>query len=173
MSEKTVAGSSDADVQDMATLVAGMSRFLTGLSNLPPFQEAGMGLSEWSALSIIAGKTGLNNRQLANALGVSAQRVNQITEALQNAGHVLLNTPADDKRKKTITITASGKARLDALNAKLQPLISAAVSRSKTVGRASRIVNRTLMPIVTSPKAAERKVPRTKEAVLQRRAARE
>ena len=40
-------------VEDLATLVAAISRFLTRLSKLPAFEHAGLGLAEWSALSII------------------------------------------------------------------------------------------------------------------------
>jgi DNA-binding MarR family transcriptional regulator len=142
-------------VPDLAALVAGLSRFLSRLASIPPFQEAGLGLAEWSALTIIAGKQGINNRHLAGALGVSAQRVNQITDSLKTMGLIVLNVVPEDARKKVITVTPAGSARLTELNSKLQPTIAAALGkRQNSLARVNTMLQKTLMRIVATPKAA-------------------
>jgi DNA-binding MarR family transcriptional regulator len=130
-----------------------MSRFLTRIARLAPFEKAGLGVAEWSALSVIANKSGINNRQLVGLLGVSAQRVNQITDSLKSAGYISLAVAPDDARKKVISVTPTGTARLNELNSKLLPIIEAAIQkRPQILTRANRMINITLMRIVARPK---------------------
>jgi DNA-binding MarR family transcriptional regulator len=146
-------------VEDLATLVAGISRFLTRLAKLPAFQDAGLGLAEWSALSIIAQNNGINSRQLANSLGVSAQRINQIAESLKVAGFITLTPDADDARKKNIEITGSGSERLQDLNAKLLPILTSALGkRERILRRTSHLINRTLMRVALHAKPGKRQL---------------
>ena len=153
----TATSKSEMEALDLAIIVAGMSRFLTRLTNMPSFQEAGLGLAEWSALSIVTEKHGLNSRQLANILGITAQRINQIMESLRVRGLISLNSSPDDARKKIISVTPAGAAKLQALNAKLQPIIAAALSdRPQLLSRANRVINGALMRIVLPPKPVER-----------------
>lgn len=155
MTDTSTTAAPESKVQDLVTLVAALNRFLIRLSALPPFQEAGLGLAEWSALSIIADRQGVNNRQLANVLGVSPQRINQITESLKAASLIFISSSADDARKKIITITPAGQARLRELNAKLQPKLSVVLSkRPGLLVRTNGLINKTLMRIVISPKPA-------------------
>ena len=164
MSDANADGASEIKIQDLATLVAGMSRLLTRLAGMPAFQEAGMGLAEWSALSFISGKNGINYKQLANALGVSAQRVNQIADLLRDGGNIAVNTSADDARKKIIMITPSGSQRLSELNGKLLPIITAGLNkRPKVIGRASSMIDRILKHVAGPGKA------KGKEAAKKRR----
>lgn len=159
MSDLATQRDAQANVPDLATLVAGLSRFLNRLASIPPFQEAGLGLAEWSALTIIASKGGINNRHLAGALGVSAQRVNQITDSLRTMSLVVLNSVPDDARKKVITITPAGATRLTELNSKLQPTITAALGkRQNSLIRVNAMLQKTLMRIVATPKTAAPKV---------------
>jgi len=158
MSDPTNLSATEIKVQDLATLVAGLNRFLMRLSNMPAFQEAGLGLAEWSALSLIAGKGDINNRQLANALGVSPQRINQITDTLRGSGLVSASASADDARKKIINITQLGSARLTELDAKLQAKISLILrKRPGVLRRANTIVNKTLMRLVAPVQTKEMK----------------
>lgn len=144
-------------VEDLATLVAGISRFLTRLAKLPAFQDAGLGLAEWSALSIIAQHNGINSRQLANALGVSAQRINQIAESLKASGFITLTPDLEDARKKNIEITESGSTRLRELNTKLLPILSVALGkRERILRRTNQLINRTLMRVVLHAKPGKR-----------------
>ena len=145
-------------VEDLATLVAAISRFLTRLAKLPAFEDSGLGLAEWSALSIIAQNDGMNSRQLANALGVSAQRINQIADSLKASAFITLSPDSEDARKKNIGITAAGSSSLKELNAKLLPILSSALGkRPGTLARTSRHMSRTLMRVVLHAKAKERK----------------
>jgi DNA-binding MarR family transcriptional regulator len=142
-------------VEDLAGFVTALSRFMTRLSNIPPFKQAGLGLAEWSALSMIARREGINSRQLANLLGVSAQRVNQLVDSLKRSELVGQTTSPDDARQRILTVTPEGGRRLAELNAQLHPLIAAALqSRPRSLRNASRLL-RTLMRIVQAPKLHE------------------
>ena len=155
MNKATSDGTANIDIKDLASTVAGLSRFLTLLSKIEPFQEAGLGLAEWLALSILADKNGINSRQLANLLGVSAQRVNQIAESLKASELITLKLSADDARQKAISVTPVGEARLNKLNTRLQTLIDTHLSkRPEVLSRTNRAINRILMKIVLPPKAA-------------------
>lgn len=170
MSNASTDGATEIKIQDLATLVAGMSRLLTRLANTPAFQEAGMGLAEWSALSFISGRNGINYKQLANALGVSAQRVNQIADLLRDGGNIAVNTSADDARKKIIMITPSGSQRLSELNAKLLPIVTAGLNkRPKVIGRASSMIDRILKHIAGPEKAKEKKAAKKRRERASRR----
>ena len=155
--QTTTTADTTIKVEDLATLVAGISRFLTRLAKLPAFADAGLGLAEWSALSIIAGNNGINSRQLANLLGVSAQRINQIAESLTSSGLITLTPDAEDARKKNIQITQSGSDRLQELNSRLLPILTKALGkRQKMLGRTSHLINRTLMRVVLHAKPGKR-----------------
>lgn len=145
-------------VQDLATLVAALNRFLMRLSSMPAFQEAGIGLAEWSALSLIATRGDLNNRQLANALGVSPQRVNQITDSLRHSEMISIALSTEDARKKIIAITPAGTARLNELDTKLRPRIAQILkNRPGTLSRVNAIVSKLLMRLVVPAKSDGRK----------------
>src|SRR5262245_28703336 len=98
---------------ELAALVATLNRFLLRFGALDLFQGAGLGLTEWSALSLIAARPGINNRQVATLLGVSPQRVNQITDALKAAGLIAVSASPEDGRVRAISITHQGAARLE------------------------------------------------------------
>lgn len=168
MSDTDFSPALDIKVQDLATLVAALNRFLMRLSTMSAFQEAGLGLAEWSALSVIAEWPGINNRQLANILGVSPQRINQVTDSLRASALVSINSSPTDARKKVISITPAGTRRLHDLNAKLQPKIAAALSkRPQLLSRTHMMINKTLMRIVGGAKPTKLPVrQQVKERVL-------
>lgn len=114
-------------VDDFAGLVANMSRLLTGLARIKPFSDADLGLAEWVTLSMLAQKDGVSNKQLGRSLGVTGQRVNQISASLTKAGLIAVTQSAEDNRANEIKITASGKARIDAVNSQLNPLLAVAL----------------------------------------------
>ena len=71
-----------------------MSRFLTGLAVIPTFKAAEIGLAEWVALCALAEADGIGNKQLAKRLGVTGQRVNQVTNELVDAGLISIDAVA-------------------------------------------------------------------------------
>jgi DNA-binding MarR family transcriptional regulator len=147
--DKIPAVPAEAQTEDLAALVAGLSRFMSGLSKLPQFEQAKLGFAEWSVLSILSKGKPFSSAQLMRTLGVSKQRVSQIIDSLKTENLIELSPVAGDARKKLISITSAGTDRMNKLNTSLQPLVSSALTkRPNSLARASRIVNRSLMRIV-------------------------
>jgi DNA-binding MarR family transcriptional regulator len=152
---RDAAPKSPPNVETFAKLVAGMSRFLSGLSRAEPFADATIGLAEWSALAVLAKNGGISNGLLAKLLGVTNQRATQITESLKNAGLITISQASNDSRKNVITIGDAGKEKLDAVNLKLEPILETAIGKNvRSLSAADRIINRRLMSIV------KKRVPR-------------
>lgn len=146
------APASDLLLNDFAELVAGMSRFLARLSGISVFTTAGLGLSEWVALSVLSQNEGISAKQLAAKLGVTGQRVNQITSGLISAGLIISTVSKEDSRKHELRVSAAGKRELQSLNRQLRPLIEAAFPKREQA--ISRLAKRTksLMRIVGKAK---------------------
>ena len=129
----------EINVDDFAVLIANMSRLLTGLARITPFSEANMGLAEWVALSMLAQKDGVSNKQLGRNLGVTSQRVNQICTSLAKAQLVTVGQSADDNRANEIKITPLGKTQIEGVNSKLKPLLETVLKgRERTLVSVSK-----------------------------------
>jgi len=109
--------------QEFAGLVTGMSRFLGQLSSCGPFQEADIGIGEWSLLNHLS-QGPVEQRKLTRDLGVTKQRVNQICDSLKKSGTIEITPAPDDPRMNSVAITAAGKARVEGINAKLIPSLT-------------------------------------------------
>lgn len=137
------------ETQDLAAfvgVVAGMSRFLTGLAGAAPFKEGGLSLAEWAALSVIAERKSLTGTQLAKALGISRQRVNQIGDALRQSSFISIEPSAANAHSKLLRITAAGRSQLETVNAALLPKISQLAAAHPT---ALRRMERMLRQLIT------------------------
>jgi len=119
-------GLTDSDLEDVSGLVMSMLRLLTRLGQLRPFGDAGVGLSEWLALTILSQENEINNKTLGRSLGVSYQRANQIRVSLSRAGLITVERSAEDNRANKIQLNAEGRAKLEALNAQLRQLLGGA-----------------------------------------------
>lgn len=138
----------EIDVADFSSLIAGMSRLLIGTASIAPFKEANLGLAEWVALSVLAEKDGVSNKQLARTLGVTGQRANQVGASLKDAGLIAIQQSGEDSRKNEIKITEVGRSRYNAINEQLKPLLAASLKgREKSLSSASRQI-KVLMRIV-------------------------
>lgn len=145
-------------VDVFAQLIGSASRLLTGVAALAPFKEGKLGLAEWIALSLISQNENMTNRQIATSLGVTAQRVNQLTESLSAAQLISITQASDDSRKKVIRITPLGRNELSALNAKLTPiLVEPMKSNPRAVVRTARGIAR-LTQVVAPRKGKAEKV---------------
>jgi len=122
--ESEVKSQVEVSVDDFAGLVAYMSRLLAGLVKVKPLEDANLSLAEWVALSMLAQKDGVNNKQLARNLGVSGQRVNQICAALRKTELISVEQSGSDSRASVIKITDSGRAQIATVNMQLKSLLS-------------------------------------------------
>lgn len=158
-------------IEDFSALVAGMSRILSGLGRLQPFIDADMGLGEWVAVTTLAEKDGINNKMLARTLGVSGQRVNQICQSLSSGGLIKVNQSAEDNRSNEITITEAGRAKLNAVNLQLLPLLADALKgKERSVAVAARQLKQVMRVLRVKDGEARKLDTKEKEA---KRAARE
>lgn len=134
-------GATDAPAT-FARLVAGMSRFLTQLSQAAPFSNANIALGEWCMLAMIANTDGVAANALARILGVTNKRVAQISQALNKANLVSISKPANSKRE-IVAITEAGAAALRQLNVALEPLVAGADgARRKSLADAEKVLLR-------------------------------
>jgi DNA-binding MarR family transcriptional regulator len=114
----------NSDIEDLADIVASMSRFLTRFAGTPPFTEAHLGLAEWLGLMTLKGKPGLSNKQFAKLLGTTVQRAAQISDALKRAELISVDQSVEDARVHSMNVTEAGSQRLSELNGKLTPLVA-------------------------------------------------
>lgn len=137
------------EIDTFAHLVAGMSRFLSGLSRAEPFAGATIGLAEWSTLAVLTKSGKVSNSLLAKILGITNQRATQITESLKSSGLISITQAPDDSRKNVIVISEAGKAKLSTVNLKLEPMLAEAFGKNvRFLTAADRIINRRLMTMV-------------------------
>lgn len=137
--------------EGFAELVTGMSRFLSKLATYAPFEESNVGLAEWSLMNRLAESTG-SNRGLTKELGVSKQRVTQLTDSLKAAGLITMAQVEGDARQNSITLTDAGKEQLQAINGKLTPLLIEAFGEKAKVMHSATKSMKVLTRVVTAPK---------------------
>lgn len=126
MSEKQQAA---ITAEQFAELIFSMNRLMSRLSGAAMFREAGIGISEWSALNLLA-RGDASNGALARDLGLTKQRINQIVEDLKKEGYVIVGQNVRDGRANVISLTVTGRTRLEALNNQLTPLLVSGLSGS-------------------------------------------
>jgi len=132
---------SDELLPGFADLVVGISRLLVRLAALPPFRNARFTLADWVALSVLAKNPPKNSRQLANSLGVTRQRANQIKASLEQARLVSAVQSSEDARQKVLTVTNRGHAQLADINLQLQNVLaSGLLGKERVLLRASKAV---------------------------------
>ena len=125
----------------LADLVVGMSRLLVVLSAIEPFKDAGFGLADWVALSVLARGPVHNNRELAKVLGVTRQRANQIKTILEEERLISSTQSEEDARENVLNVTEAGHARLAEINAKILAIMSSSLkNREQLLARANRSV---------------------------------
>jgi DNA-binding MarR family transcriptional regulator len=160
-------------VEAFANVVALMSRFLTRLANLEAFKQADVGLAEWLALMAIRTAEGTNNKQLANALGISGQRAAQIGEALKSAGLITAVQSLKDSRKNVMATTELGRASLEKLNEALLHLIADRLKgKSRMLAMARRDMRALMQIVVQAADAPDKKVTRQQKIEARDRASR-
>lgn len=154
------------NVEDFSSLIANMSRLLSGLGRIKPFSEADIGLAEWVALTLLGNKDGVSNKVLGRNLGVSGQRANQISTSLAKAGLIVVKQSAEDNRANEIKITAAGRSKIESVNSQLLPLLADALKgKEKTLANASkqlRLLSRIVR--VDKPDEAGKKAKKEKKA---------
>jgi DNA-binding MarR family transcriptional regulator len=150
-----------------AEIASTMSRFLSRLSEFAPFRESNVGIAEWSVLNALSKVESGSNKQLVRDLGITKQRVNQLCDALKMAGYISVTAAESDARKGVIVLTPAGRSELEAVNAKLTPLLTdglAGKERTLTMARKSL---KALMHLVSGGRGSEdapreEKVPQPK-----------
>jgi DNA-binding MarR family transcriptional regulator len=117
-------------VEDIASLVAGMNRFLSNFGQHPAFREAKISLAEWLVLSMLAQKSAENSKGLIRILGLSPQRLKQILDLLKNAGLVEI---AGGAPRDAVALSEQGRVVVNTISAALQPQIVGAFKGKERV----------------------------------------
>ncbi|QIQ06682.1 MarR family transcriptional regulator [Streptomyces liangshanensis] len=73
---------------------------------------AGLSLSRAKVLRLLAGHGALHQAELAALLGQAPRSVSQTVEALERAGLIARTVDPGDRRRKTVSVTAEGRAAL-------------------------------------------------------------
>ncbi len=105
-------------VEDIASVIAVMNRFLSNFSQNPALKNGKVTLADWLVLTMISQKSAGNSKALSKATGVNQQRLKQVLDGLKTAGLVMFG---DSGPKETIEVTNQGRARLDEIGEALQP----------------------------------------------------
>jgi len=157
----------EVNVEEFATLVANMSRLLSGFGGLEPLRQAGLSLGEWVALATLArADEGATNKVLGRNLGVAPQRAGEISSSLLRGGLVSIG-PSTGKRDQVslVKLSAAGKAKLDEVNAGLGPILSQALKGRSLLGAKKQMKSLgRLLRMETPEKATKRKEKKAKKA---------
>ncbi|WP_327276452.1 MarR family transcriptional regulator [Streptomyces sp. NBC_01224] len=73
---------------------------------------AGLSLSRTKVLQLLARRGALHQAELAEALGQAPRSVTQTVEALERDGFITRASDTEDRRRKTVSLTATGQAAL-------------------------------------------------------------
>jgi DNA-binding MarR family transcriptional regulator len=143
----------EVEAEDLAQLVAGMSRFLRVLMRAEAFKDSGIGLAEWAALNMLVTEGPRSLRQLGRSVGLGGPMAHQLVEVLMSGGLV---SAEGDGRDKLVTITDAGRAELARINQSLQArLAQRMTNKGKLVAAANRIVSRHLIRGLSQPPSTE------------------
>jgi DNA-binding MarR family transcriptional regulator len=125
---------SDTEVLEaLADLVTGISRLLGGIAALPPFRNAQFSVAHWVALSLLSKAPPKNSRQLANTLGVTRQRANQIKGSLERSKLIHAIQSTQDARQKVLKVTSHGYAKLKQVNQQLEVVLASSLINKERV----------------------------------------
>ncbi|MFH8462458.1 MarR family winged helix-turn-helix transcriptional regulator [Streptomyces sp. NPDC017991] len=75
---------------------------------------AGLSLSRTKVLQALAGRGALHQAELAASLGQAPRSVTQIVEGLERLGMVARSGDPEDRRRKTVSLTETGRTALAA-----------------------------------------------------------
>lgn len=142
-------------IGDLTVVISAASRLLTALMNAGPFQTANIGLAEWLALSILVEKPGVSNKQLARALGVTAQRSNQICALLAKPLLISIEHSREDSRRNVLKVTAKGKKQIDSLNSELKSFLTIALKDRERSLKAAGVHLRVLTRQIQAPPSGD------------------
>ena len=157
----TAAPPRELKLEDVAGVVADMNRFLTRLGSLPPFADSKLALAEWLVLLAVKETDNFPVKQLSKKFGIVQQRVNQIVDRLKGSELVSVSGSAENPKLEVVSLTESGRTRLEAMNATLFAILVKGLGTSE---RSLFAVERNLKPLlrmVAQPKAEEQQAEST------------
>jgi DNA-binding MarR family transcriptional regulator len=108
---------------------------------------------------------------LANVLGVTRQRANQIKTSLERAKLILATQSSEDARQNVIVVTSRGHAQLEDINGKILAALSPSLKGKKRVLAKANNSVRVLMRAVLSNRDADTKASPERGKVRRRRLA--
>jgi len=84
-------------------------------------QKCGISLAQWSVLIRLKDLPACTAQELANAVGVHPSTLTQALKRLQKKGYLFVGKDPRDSRKKILSLTRAGAAKLEDTRMTLQP----------------------------------------------------
>lgn len=76
-------------------------------------EEEGLANTEYPALATLAEEPGIDQRRLAEAIGIDRNSASQLVEALERRGLIARDVDPQDRRARVLHLTAEGRAARD------------------------------------------------------------
>ncbi|MCW5733902.1 MAG: MarR family transcriptional regulator [Enhydrobacter sp.] len=146
--------------ETFATVVSGLSRFLGRLPAYGPFRDSGIGLTEWILLNELANGPA-TGKKLCKDLGVTKQRVYQLTETLKKSGYLTVTESSTETRSKEgagsneFALSPTGKSELAAINERITPVLAKGLEGKERALHTATKSLKALTKLIAEPKSAE------------------
>jgi len=118
----------DASAPSLLYLIGRVDRLVSGAIN-EIVRSHGLSVSQYTALSVLARRSGLSNAQLARRTLVSSQSMNEVLLALERRELVQRRAHPDHRRILQTRLTAKGRKLLAACDAEVGQLEAAMLGR--------------------------------------------
>jgi DNA-binding MarR family transcriptional regulator len=126
--------SDPTSVEELAKAISTMNRFLSKFAAMTVFTEAKISVADWTVLMHLLETAEPRYPFIATFTGIADQRLYKLVQSLVEAG-LISSTPSTDPARPNpvLSVTEAGRARLGAINNRLQPLLSQALKGSRNV----------------------------------------
>jgi DNA-binding MarR family transcriptional regulator len=136
--------SDEVKIEDLAQLIAGMSRLLMVLQRARAFRNSGLGIAEWAALNVLAGQGPLTVARVGRAIGLPVRMAEPMVATLIRSNFI---QPSAALEQGTVELTALGRSEVARVNQLLHAQFAENLrDKEKLLSAASRTINRHLVP---------------------------
>ncbi len=125
-------GGEPLGADDLAKLVATLSRLSTHLASNAPWKDSGLSVGQWTLMSSLMTEAG-TKAGLVREIGVTRKQIDAICSELAAAGFVTVGERAQDSRDEPVTLTPAGIEKVEAINAAITPVLQRALADKQAI----------------------------------------